>query len=136
MHCFCSLLKSHTDSLQLFGQFTKCFILSTPFIIHIQNMTLLTDQARTERWLFYSLSVQAHFEQQEIILIHCSGACIFCGTKISGFITIGGQWRAYLSYRYDIYLLIFQSFFSYPLACILKEGSLNDSPIPSCSHNL
>ena len=43
--CFCLLLESHTDSLQLFQQFTKCFTLSIPFIIHIHNMTLLTDRS-------------------------------------------------------------------------------------------
>ena len=57
--------------------------------------------ARTERWLFYlffSLFVQAHFEQQEIVLIQCSGVCIFVGAK---FYYIGGPWRAYLSYGYN-----------------------------------
>ena len=45
----------------------------------------LTGQARTdhERWL----CVQAHFEQQEIVLIYCSAwSMYFCGSKSSGFI--------------------------------------------------
>ena len=48
-------------------------------------MTLLTGQARTERCYvptFFSVCVQAHFEQQEIVLFHCSGVCIFVGAKL------------------------------------------------------
>ena len=82
VQCFCLLLESHIDS--------KCFILSIPFIIHIQNMTLLTGQARTEKCsvfccfflIFFSVCVQAHFEQQQIVLVHCSGVCIFVGAKL------------------------------------------------------
>ena len=46
-------------------------------------MTLLTGQARTEKWfVFSSVCSGAHFEQQEIILVHCSGVCIFVGPKL------------------------------------------------------
>ena len=47
-------------------------------------MTLLTGQARTERCYvptFFSVCVQAHVEQQEIVLFHCSEVCIFVGAK-------------------------------------------------------
>ena len=76
-------------------------------------MTLLTGQARTERCYvptFFSVCVQAHFEQQEIVLFHCSGVCNFCGGKISDFVR--GPLRAYLFYRYSFWF-----FFSYPFGC-------------------
>ena len=108
VQCFCHLLfKSYIDSLQLFRQFTKC---SIPFITHIQNMTLLTGQTRTENFSF-SLCVQAHFEQQEFVIIHCCGVCIFVGVK---FVTLLGLWRAYLSYRYDYIISGFSLFLFIP----------------------
>ena len=76
---------------------------------------------------FFSLCVQAYFEQQEIVLIHCSRVCIFVGAK---FYYIGGPWRAYLSYRYND-IVCFTLYFHTPL--LLKVGSLYDSLI--CAHN-
>ena len=76
-------------SLQLFWQFTKCFIFSIPFIIHIQNMTFFTGSARTERWLFY-LFIFTLCSSSFWTTWDCSYSLLwsmyFCGSKISGFI--------------------------------------------------
>ena len=47
-----------------------------PAIIHIQKCILLTGQAWTERCSAgFSVSVETHFEQQEVVLGHCSWLC-------------------------------------------------------------
>ena len=55
-----------------------------PAIIHIQNMALLIGQAWTERCsaVFFSVSVEAHSEQEEDVLVHCSWVCIYVGAKL------------------------------------------------------
>ena len=75
-------------------------------IIHIQNMTPLTGQAWTERCSWTERCVEAHSEQQEVVLVHCFW---ICGSEISGL-------SMEILFVLRINLLVFLLFFSYPLA--------------------
>ena len=120
VQCFCHLLfKSYIDSLQLFRQFTKC---SIPFITHIQNMTLLTGQTRTENFFFFTLC-SSSFWTTRVCYYSLLWSMYFCGSKICGFIRRTVESLFVL----QIWLYNFWFFtFSFHTHLLLKVGSLHD----------
>ena len=82
--------KSHNRTVFFVTGFNSSTII--PAIIHIQNMMLLAQVGLglTRRCSAgFSLSVEAHSEQQKVVLVYCSWVC---GTKVSGL--SGGLWRS------------------------------------------
>ena len=79
--------------------------------------------------------VQAHFEQQEIVLVHCSGVCIFVGAKLvvllrdHGELIISSPWSLNRTTNFAS-LATFSLFFDYVNNFCSNSNTLYDNLIP------